>query len=304
MKQRILVLGSEHPIAAKVLAALAASDWATPVPFLGTPGTLSAETLADVDAVFNGTAGRPAAIIANAQALYGALGAAGAALRVVHLSSMTVYGSLRGEARESTVLRSDIGAYGAAQVVGESLASKCPRSVILRPGCEYGPDCPEWSIRIARLLCAHRLGDLGTAGDGVCNLLFVDDLVSAVVASLRLPDIDGHAFNLAMRAPPTWNEYFVRFARLLGAVPVSRIKRRRLKIEATLLAPPLKALELVERRIQARSHRVPPPITSSLLNLCRQDVTLNVDKAEQVMSMTWMPLQDGLREAAAAYRRS
>ncbi len=32
----------------------------------------------------------------------------------------------------------------------------------------------------------------------------------------------GQAFNLAMSGPPTWNEYLVRFARALHAVPVAR----------------------------------------------------------------------------------
>jgi nucleoside-diphosphate-sugar epimerase len=303
MMQRILVLGVECIVGAKVQAALSASEWATPVPFTGPPGTLTNKHLGGIQAVFNGTMGSPDAILATAKALCSALELNRSDVRVVHLSSMTVYGSHTGEAAESMPLRS-VGAYGAAQVDAESLVRRHPRSVVLRPGCEYGPHCPAWSERIARLLCSHRLGDLGAHGDGVCNLIFIDDLVAASVKSLRLSGIDGQCFNLAMRSPPTWNEYLALFARTLGAVPVSRIGARRLKIETRLLAPPLKILDLVAQRLPGRPHAVPPAITPSLLNLCAQNVTLNSRKAEQVLDLAWTPLAEGLRQAAAWFKGS
>jgi hypothetical protein len=300
VKQRVLVLGSEHFVAARVLQALSASDWAAPVPFSGPPSALSEAHLTGIHAVFNGTLGRPESILRSAQALYGALERAGGAVRAVHLSSMTVYGTRSGEVTETTALRPDLGAYGAAQISAESMAARHPRSVILRPGCEYGPDCPQWSERIARLLFAHRLGDLGAAGDGACNLVFVDDLVEAILKSLNAPGIDGACFNLAMRSPPTWNEYFIRFARALGAVPVSRIGARRLKMEARLAAPPLKLLEMMQRRLGG-VHTIAPAITPSLLNLCSQDIRLSSGKAEEVLQLAWTPLHVGLQRAAAAF---
>jgi len=301
VKQRILVLGSEHFVGTRVSRALSESDWADPIAFSGTPSSLSGETLAGVQAVFNGTMGSPAAILSNARALYGTLARLDSDVRVVHLSSMTVYGSLVGEAPEPTATRADLGPYGAAHIEAESLASRYARSVTLRPGCEYGPHCPQWSERIARLLCAHRLGDLGAAGDGVCNLLFIGDLVIAILACLRAPDIDGHCFNLAMRSPPTWNEYFEQFGRALGAVPIARIGGRRLKIETRMWAPPLKAAEMLAQRLHGRTRAIPPPITPSLINLCGQDITLNVDKAERALAVGWTPLREGLRQAAAAF---
>ena len=300
VKQRVLVLGTGHVVAARVLQALSASDWATPVPFSGPPASLSEAHLAGIHSVFNGTLGRPDAIYGQAQALYGVLDRSGG-LRAVHLSSMTVYGSHSGEAAETAALRSDLGAYGAAQITAESLAARYSGSVILRPGCEYGPDCPQWSERIARLLCSHRLGDLGAAGDGVCNLLFVDDLVEAILKSLRAPGIDGACFNLAMRSPPTWNEYFIRFARALGAVPVSRIGARRLKIEARLAAPPLKLLEMMQRRL-GLARAISPAITPSLLRLCGQNITLSSRRAEEALDLAWTPLHEGLRRAAASFK--
>jgi nucleoside-diphosphate-sugar epimerase len=160
----------------------------------------------------------------------------------------------------------------------------------------------QWSDRIARLLLAHRLGDLGALGDGVCNLLFIDDLVSAVLESLQRSGIDGCRFNLGMHAPPTWNEYLVRFGRALGAVPVARLGARRMRVETRLLAAPLKILEMLDCRWRRGPSRTPPAVTPSLLHACGQDLTLDTRRAEEQLGLSWMPLAEGLARAAAAYR--
>jgi nucleoside-diphosphate-sugar epimerase len=299
MKQRVLILGADNLVTAAVRQSLLASDWAAPVTTSGS-SIPDVAAFQEIDAVFNGVMGRPSSVGTAASTLYRTLARANRRIRVVHLSSMTVYGSFTGIAHESTELQPDLGAYGAAHIEAESLARGHADSVILRPGCEYGPNCPQWSERVARLLLAHRLGDLGNAGDGICNLLFIDDLVAAVSAALRVPGIDGQSINLAMRSPPTWNEYFARFGKELGAVPISRIGARRLKIERKLLAPPLKVLELVERRVRGRAGIAPPALTPSFLDLCAQDITLDVDKAETLLGLHWSPLGEGLRRAAAA----
>ena len=108
----------------------------------------------------------------------------------------------------------------------------------------------------------------------------------------------GQAFNLAMAQLPTWNEYFARFARALGAVPVARIGRRRLKIETKLLAPPLKIAEILCRKARITALRLPEAIPSSLLRLCQQDIRLDVARAEQLLQLRWTALDDGLRQAA------
>jgi nucleoside-diphosphate-sugar epimerase len=299
-KPRVLLLGGASELVSRVGSALAAAGWAEPVVHAGRVTALDATTLADIDAVFSATMGAPHAIRDAANALGRALRGIHPAFRVVHLSSMTVYGSFEGLAAESTPLRTDFGAYGAAHVEAEARLALHPGTVILRPGCEYGPGCVQWTERIARLLRARRLGDLGALGDGVCNLLFIDDLVSAVLESLQRSGVDGRRFNLGMRAPPTWNEYLIRFGRALGAVPVTRLGSRRLRAETRLLAPPLKILDLLESRWRRGPARMPPAVTPSLLHACGQDLTLDTRAAEDGLGLTWTPLAEGLARAAAA----
>jgi nucleoside-diphosphate-sugar epimerase len=319
MKPRVVVLGAGGFIGRRVVAALAASAW-TPVaahhhaPLAPGPvetvtldaadeGAL-ARALEGADAVVNCIAGSAATITATSLALYAVVARAPRPPRVIHLSSMAVYGSAVGTVDENARLLGDNGAYAAAKVEAERLAARCGDVVVLRPGCVYGPGSVQWSERIARWLAAHRVGDLGAAGDGICNLVYVDDVVAAILAGLRLPRGDGRTFNLGSPAPPTWNEYFLAFARALGTVPVSRISRRQLVVETMLWAPPLKVAELAARLARLRRVSIPPPIPPSLLRSWGQEIRLDVRRAQQVLGMTWTPPDTGLRQTAGHMRQS
>jgi 2-alkyl-3-oxoalkanoate reductase len=215
---------------------------------------------------------------------------------------MTVYGSAVGEVDESAELRADLGDYAAAQLAAERRAAAYPNCVVLRPGCEYGPSCPDWSGRIARLLIARRLGDLGAAGDGYCNLIYLDDLTSAILTALRLPGIQGQAFNLAMPQPPTWNEYFTLFAKALGAVPLRRIGRRRLQLETKVLAPPLRVAEILARRLRLPG-RTPAVLSPSLRRTCEQEIRLDSSNARNLLGLRCVSLAQGLEFTAQSFAR-
>jgi nucleoside-diphosphate-sugar epimerase len=182
------------------------------------------------------------------------------------------------------------------------LAANAPSVVILRPGIIYGPGCAQWSERIARWLMRHRVGDLGRCGDGHCNLVYVDDVVDAVIRALQGPDMHGQIFNLSLPQPPTWNEYFIRYAKALGAVPISRITRRRLVVETKLLAPSLKILQLLAQKLSPRAlDFIPEPIPPSAAQLFAQEIRMSVRAAENTLGMRWTDLNQGLAAAASSY---
>ena len=314
VRQRILVLGAGGFIGRRVVQRLGASDWALPVAarhrapldpaiavetlqFDATQPAAIQNALHGVSGVVNCIAGDSRAIVASAQALFGAGLQLATPPRIVHLSSMMVYGTATGTADETAVLRGDWDDYSAAKTQVEQLARSYPSVVQLRPGIVYGPGSPIWSGRIGRWLRQRRLGDLGVAGLGICNLVHVDDVVEAVHRALRMPGIDGEVFNLSLPAPPTWNDYFRRFAAALGSSPVS-ISHARLLLEQYFLAPPLKVAERLSSALGFR-WRPPEPIRPWLLRLCAHPLRLDVRKAEEVLGMRWMPLEQGLRQSAA-----
>lgn len=325
MKARILVLGASGFVGTHLCRALQASDWAIPIAasrrggprgndepaateYLRLDATRSAPLAAamrDVAGIVNCIAGAPHAIADSARELFVAAQALPHAPVVVHVSSMAVYGALTGEIVESMPLPAELSPYGEAKRQAEGFASAYAPSVILRPGIVYGPGSAQWSTRVAEWLFARRLGDLGPRGDGRCNLVHVDDLVAAIVHGLRDPSARGRVYNLSLPSPPTWNDYFVDYARALRAVPVRRIGARRLRIESRLLAPPLKVAEILAGRFApGLTPRLPKAISGSLVRLFTQEICLNVNAAERDLAMRWTDLSRGLSQTAAWYRET
>ena len=313
--RRVLVLGGHEFIGGRVLLELARSAWAHPITetsnaalgrypktegisFDATDKESLSFALRGVDAVVNCLSRQPKAIEQAATALVRAAAGCAAPPLIVHISSMSVYGPAIGDVGEDTPVQEGLGPYARAKVEAEKAFVAYARKVVLRPGCEYGPGGELWSGRVAKWLLARRVGDLGAGGDGYCNLVHIDDLVNAVLLSMQLPAAEGGTFNLGIPDPPTWNEYFVRYAKALGAVPVKRISNRTLALETKLLAVPLKVFEIGARKAGLASF-APPPIPSSFLALARQEIRLDSTRARSALGWACKALDDGIAETAA-----
>jgi nucleoside-diphosphate-sugar epimerase len=321
VKERILVLGATGFIGKRVLDALWSSDWASPmaasrrrvnVAATGGPERVQLDAtdagqlrraMDGVSGVVNCVLGNSRTIVDSARALFSVAGGMPTPPRIVHFSSLAVYGEAACDVDESAAPVGRLSAYGAAKFETERLAAANPSIVTLRPGIVYGPGGAQWSGRIAQLLYAHRLGDLGRGGDGYCNLVYIDDVAEAVVRALRSPNAPGKAFNLSLPDPPTWNEYLCRYAAALGAVPVARISQRRLRLESKVMAPPQKIAEILAGKLSPRlAPRLPQPIPPSLVRLFQQEIRMKVGLAEQVLGLRWTSLEEGLSQTAAWYR--
>lgn len=316
MMQSVLVLGASGFIGRRVVATLAATDWARPVlaihrRSMDDSGPLEhrvldatrvesiREALRDVGAVVNCVAGDSATIVSSAQALAAAAAAITPPPRIVHLSTMSVYGSAVGEIDESAPLRADLGSYSVAKSAAEAALASCADAVIFRPGCVFGPGSPQWTERIARLLLSGRLGALGAAGDGYCNLVHVDDVALAVRRALEPDRPSGRVFNLAVREPPTWNEALAGYSRALRAPALRPISPLRLKVESRLLAPALRVAEICARAAGLGGRGLPPPIPASLLRLMGQRMRLDSRNARAALGLEFRNATSTLDDSAA-----
>ena len=317
---KVLVLGGSGHIGKRLLETLANTSWDIPTGAsrrLVQSGLRGAdwirintcniaeltEALRGFDAVVNCVAGDARSISDGTRALVEAALSADCP-RIIHLSTMSVYGPIEGVVQENVPIDPGLGWYGRAKCEAEQRMGEFVRrggeAVVLRPGCVFGPGSELWVGRVGRWLQAGRLGDLGIAGDGWSNLVHVDDVCEAVMVALQLPVKSGElpTFNLAAPDSPRWNEYFVDLALALGATPVRRIGRRQLQLDAWLAGPPLKLAQKALKYTQWRPSSLADPMPPGLLRLWSQHLRLDVTQASQKLGLGWTSYAEGLQNSA------
>jgi nucleoside-diphosphate-sugar epimerase len=263
------------------------------------------EGLAGITHVVNCVMGSNEAMVSGTRLLCEAM-VSRACTRLVHFSSTAVFGQAQGLIGDDAPFGADVDAYGQAKIECEQLVRAAQASgletVILRPALIHGPGAEQWTARIGRLLRWHRLGDLGPAGDGLCNLVHVDDVVQAAVLALHVDAANTCAFNLAEPDPPTWNRYLMDFAREIGAVPVHRLPGWQLKLETRFLAIGLKVAQIIAGKLKLGRLPIPDPITPSFARLFAQDIRFDPAGADRVLGLKRTAYRDGLAGSAAWFR--
>lgn len=312
---KVLVLGGSGYVGARLAAMLRDGGTATPLSAsfrqkASGPDSLRLDTrdpdaltraLEPVDAVVNCVAGSASAIAEGARVLTAAARSAGCR-RLVHLSSMAVYGMAEGRLAEDAAVDGSIGWYARAKCDAEAhvgaFAAQGGIATVMRPGCIWGAGSDLWVGRIASFLQARRLGDLGIAGDGWSNLVHVDDVCRAICAALRCEAAGLRTFNLAAPDSPRWNDYFIDLALAIGATPVQRLAPWRLRLDTMLFGPPLKMAETLGRKLARNPRLLPAPMPPNLPGLWERHLQLDSSRAERELGLQWTPYALGLQQAA------
>ncbi len=139
--------------------------------------------------------------------------------RVVHVSSVAVHGrDLPPILTEECPLRLSGHVYGVSKAEGEMAAFEVGAArgleiVALRPPRVYGPRAPILMSYFER--CRVEELALVNGGQGLVNLVHVDDLVEAMLIAAQRPGVAGEAFLVNGPEPVTWREYIGQFARML-----------------------------------------------------------------------------------------
>lgn len=142
--------------------------------------------------------------------------------RVVYVSSFSVYEPLPdGDIDESTPMRP----YGWEYVnnkraIEKELLQYTQKDglpvIILQPTIVYGPFSKVWTDGIVSQLRTSRVV-LPDSGEGLCNAVYVDDVVDALLlAATADEEIIGERFLVSGNEPITWREFFNAYERILG----------------------------------------------------------------------------------------
>jgi nucleoside-diphosphate-sugar epimerase len=202
--------------------------------------------------------------------------------RVVHVSSVVVYGyDAPGEQDDDVFHRT----YGIPYIDTKSAsdALACRRgAVVIRPGDVYGPHSVPWALRPLELARANQLAVPGD-GDGVMLPVYIDDLVEAVALGL-LEGKPGRPYTAWSGEPVTFEDYFNRFAGMVGGRPARRLPR-------PLLAGVAGAMEAV-----AALRGAPPAFSRNAITFIDRRGTCSTRRIREELG--WEPrvdLDEGLR---------
>jgi nucleoside-diphosphate-sugar epimerase len=149
--------------------------------------------------------------------------AAMAGTRVVHVSTMAVYAQPESGVFDETAPAAPAGdSYSDLKRAGEraALEAGARRNVhvtIVQPTVIYGPNAGVYGRDILEEMHSHRLV-LVNGGTGICNAVYVDDVVTALLeaATRDIPPLQ--RFLISGAEYPTWQEFFAGFEEMLGSV--------------------------------------------------------------------------------------
>jgi len=174
--------------------------------------------------------------------------------RLVHLSTVSVYGERTGEITEDTPPQG-LNPYGEAKLAAEESCSKYIREglpvIILRPTIVYGPFSDLWTVEFAQRMVTGRWMLPREDCEGTCNLVYVDDVAGAVIAALKSTTGVGQAYNVnGPELDITWNRYFDALNAALGLPPLKPQGRATARAVSAVMQPVRTSAKFLLKRFQ------------------------------------------------------
>ena len=208
--------------------------------------------------------------------------------RFIHGSTIGVYGTLEGTISEESLCRPD-NVYGRTKLEGESgvLAEDGLPVVVIRIPEVYGPG----DRRLLKLFRAIERGGFFLIGpcDNAHHPIYIDDLISGLLAASSSEDVLGEVLLLPGREVVTTREMVDAVAEALGR-PVPRVR---------LPLAPLAGLAAV-MEATLRPLGVQPPLHRRRLDFFRKSFQLSPEKSKRLLGFD---AAVGFREGAVRTAR-
>jgi nucleoside-diphosphate-sugar epimerase len=220
--------------------------------------------------------------------------------RVLHVSSITVYGHLpprSGLFTEEEPLGQNLWLwdyYCRAKIRAEELCRQYPGAwTMIRPSWMYGPRDRNTLPRLIKAIQARRVRLIGD-GNNLMNLIYVTDVADAAIRAANHPAAVAEAYNLSSAGEITQRQFFEALTDLLGLAPLQRRVRFRTAFWLGWVS------ELVGHAIRLQR---PPHVTRYGVSLFGRSTQFSVEKARR--QLDWEPhvsAAEGLRRTLEWYR--
>ena len=145
--------------------------------------------------------------------------------RFVYVSSMSAYGDPHdGELTEETPQRPTREPYSATKQNIERLLLALHQTrglpvTILQPAIVYGPYGSIWTTPLLEQVRSMRVV-LPNGGHGICNAVYIDDVVNALMLAADCDAAVGESFLVSGASSVTWREFYGAYEKMLGRTAV------------------------------------------------------------------------------------
>jgi len=165
--------------------------------------------------------------------------------------------------------------YSISKAEGERAAWQFARAnnialTVIRPGCTYGPRSRAWTLTPLERIRRHRPVLIGS-GDGMCNAIYIDNLVDLILLALENDDAIGHAFIGTEGRGVTWREFYGAYAAMLGGKRLFGMPR----VVALALTLPFELL--------ARVEGYPPRLARASVEFYSHRVVFDIEKSKRLL---------------------
>ena len=144
--------------------------------------------------------------------------------KLIHTSTISVYEPFNTDTiTENVEYDGSIFEYGKRKRLIEEKVykyiKKGLKAVILQPTIVYGPFSGPWTDRTCNQLLSGTIV-LPNGGSGICNPVYVYDVVHAIFNAILSPESSGERFLISGPDNVTWGEYYNVFEKILGTSSV------------------------------------------------------------------------------------
>jgi nucleoside-diphosphate-sugar epimerase len=213
--------------------------------------------------------------------------------RLVHVSSVGVYGHVVSPPANETAPLNPQSAYERTKMAGEEAARRTALRtgmdvVVIRPSWVYGTGCPR-TLKLIRSLRSGKFFYIGP-GRNLRHPIYIDDLLDALVLAARAgPEVSGQTFNVAGPRWMTVEEMVGQFASAIHISPPTFHAPRWLGLAVGWTAEQVSALVGAE-----------PPVSRRTLAFFENDNAFDIGAARQALGFEpKVDLPNGVRQVAA-----
>ncbi|MGZ6237652.1 MAG: NAD-dependent epimerase/dehydratase family protein, partial [Syntrophales bacterium] len=209
--------------------------------------------------------------------------------KFIHMSSVAVYGLNPPDgADENTAYQPCGNLYCDTKIAAEELVWAYHRErklpvVVIRPTNVYGPRSNPWTLRPVKLINSGQMM-LINGGTGLCNYVYIDNLIDATLLAAKRDDAVGQAYIITDGVALPWKEFFGCYAQMAGRPQIRSVPE---------LLGKLVALGM---EITSKFTGKPPKITRQAVGFLTKKACFSIEKARRELGyQPRLSLREGMQ---------